>query len=461
MTKTLTTPSFARLREETQALLRASLPEHMERLGWDAARIAEHQRAGLRRLVARAIEHSPFHRRRLAGVDAGALELSDLASLPVMTKAEMMDELDDVLTDRRITSADVERALDATTTEPVPFGGGYIAMASGGSSGRRGVFCFDRHAIVTFQASLVRSAMVRVQALGGPPTGGLHLAMVCAPTSVHATGTAPAYTAAGDGPFRFHAIPVTSPLPVIVDRLNELQAPMLYGYPSMLARLAEEQRAGRLQLQLLAITSTSETLLPELREAIRDGFGVPIVDTFGSTEGLLGVSAPDEDVLVFNDDECIVELVDEQNRPVPDGTPSAKILVTNLFNRLQPLIRYEINDRFVRQPADPAHGHLRAKVEGRADDVLVYGDVTVHPLVVRAVMVKTPTVADYQVCQTANGIDVSAVGDSTVDTERLQGRLVRALVEAGLREPEVTVVQVERLERDERTGKIRRFQPLR
>jgi phenylacetate-coenzyme A ligase PaaK-like adenylate-forming protein len=254
---------------------------------------------------------------------------------------------------------------------------------------------------------------------------------------------------------------VTLPLDEIVERLNALQAPLIYGYPSMLARLAEEQMAGRLHLDLLGVTSASETLVPELRDTIRSGFGAPIVDTFGSTEGLAGVSEPDDDVLIFNSDGCIVELVDEQNRPVPDGTPSAKVLLTNLSNLVQPLIRYELTDRFVRQPAAAEHGHLRARVEGRADDVLRFGPVEVHPLVIRSEMVKTPAVAEYQVRQTPGGIDVRAVTQASVDLDDLRARLERALADAGLRDPEATVVIVDRIERDPATGKVRRFQPLR
>jgi phenylacetate-coenzyme A ligase PaaK-like adenylate-forming protein len=172
------------------------------------------------------------------------------------------------------------------------------------------------------------------------------------------------------------------------------------------------------------------------------------------------VSDPDDDVLVFNSDCCIVELVDEANQPVPDGTPSAKVLLTTLTNRLQPLIRYELTDRFLRMPAAPDHGHLRAKVEGRADDPLVFGDVTVHPLVIRAVMVKTPAIAEYQVRQTATGIDVAAIAAAPVDTRDVQARLAHALRDAGVVDASATLHVVERLDRDPRTGKIRRFVPL-
>jgi phenylacetate-CoA ligase len=460
MTTANATITFEQLRSEIHEQLQASMPGQIERLGWSTDRIAAHQRDGLRALVRHAVTHSPFHRDRLRGMDPATLGLEDLPSLPVMTKPEMMDRLDDVLTDSRVTAAVAERALDATRSEPVPFADRCFAMASGGSSGRRGIFCLDLDAAVAFFASLSRRTHARIASLGGPPAGGITVAMVCAPSAVHATGGGPAFTADPRSPFHFEPVPVTLPLDEIVDRLNAIGAPMLYGYPSMLARLAAEQRAGRLHLELLGVTCTSEMLLPELRAEIREGFGAPIVDTFGSTEGLVGVSEPDDDVLVFNSDCCIVELVDEENRPVAEGETSAKVLVTNLANRLQPLIRYELTDRFRRLPDAPEHGHLRARVEGRTDDVLVYGAVNVHPLVIRSELVKTPAIAEYQVRQTPTGIDVAAVAARQVDRDDVRARLARALVGAGLADAEVTVRLVERLDRDRRTGKIRRFVPL-
>lgn len=47
----------------------------------------------------------------------------------------------------------------------------------------------------------------------------------------------------------------------------------------------------------------------------------------------------------LNDDRLIIEAVDEQGNPVPNGEMSHKIFLTNLSNFTQPLIRYEITDR--------------------------------------------------------------------------------------------------------------------
>jgi phenylacetate-CoA ligase len=459
-TTTTDTASWEQLRAALQADVLGHVPQHVERLGWSAGRIRAAQRVGLRRLLAHAAEHSPYHRRRLAGVDIDRTDAADLSSLPVMTKSEMMAELDDVFTDRRLNRGLIEEALTATGAEPIPIRGENIALASGGSSGERGVFVFDRPAIAGFFSALSRSLMARLQALGGPPPDGLPIALVAAASAVHATGAAPALTAGGDMPVRFIPVPATLPLRETVARLNALQPPALFGYPSVLALLAAEQQAGRLNVAPIVISSTSETLLTETRAAISEAFAVPVVDTFGSTEGLVGTSAPGDSVLVFNTDMCIVELVDDDYRPVPPGVASTKVIVTNLYNLTQPLIRYELADSFVRQPDAAEHGHLRAQVQGRTEDVLHYDEIDIHPLAVRSVMVKAPQVVDYQVRQTPRGVDVDAVTAGTPNVDRLTELLAHALAEAGLSDPDVTVRIVDSLGRHHETGKVRRFVPV-
>jgi phenylacetate-coenzyme A ligase PaaK-like adenylate-forming protein len=460
MATTTAGTGFETLRASVQAELLARAPEQIGRLRWGREQIEAAQRDGLRALLAHAIENSPFHRQRLVGIDPSQLELTDLQCLPVMTKAEMMDSLDAVFTDRRLSRDLAEQALAATAAEPIPILGEYVAVASGGSSGQRGLFVSDREALVGGFSSLSRWQMARMLALGGPPPGGLPIVIVGAGSAVDMTGSAPAWSAGAHMPFRFIAVPATLPVAEIVQRLNSLRPPVLYGYAAMLARLAAEQQAGRLRIAPVAVTTTSETLTPGIRTAIAGAFGAPIVDIFGSSEGLIGTSAPDDDVLVFNSDQCIAELVDGQNRPVPPGMPSAKVLLTNLCNRTQPLIRYELADSFVQQPHAADHGHLRARVGGRADDVLPYPGVDIHPHVVRSVLVRSPEIIDYQVRQTPAGIDLQALAVGSVDTASLAGSLAEALATAGLHAPAVTVRIVDHLQRNPETGKLRRFMPL-
>ena len=138
MTATMTA-DLELLRTRVAASVARQMPGHLERLGWPAGRLAAWQRDRLRTLLARAIEHSPFHAARLRGIDPGRFELADLPRLPVMTEAEMMEGFDALATDRRLTLQVVERHLARSVTEPSLLFGAYVGLVSGGSSGRRGL----------------------------------------------------------------------------------------------------------------------------------------------------------------------------------------------------------------------------------------------------------------------------------------------------------------------------------
>jgi phenylacetate-coenzyme A ligase PaaK-like adenylate-forming protein len=430
------------IRGRVATIMDARLPEHIERLGWDDERRHAHQTERLRALLAHALEQSPFHARRLAGIDPSTFELSDLDSLPTMTKAEMMEGYDELLTDRRLTRALVEDHLAASTREPSLLLGEYVCLASGGSSGLRGVFVQSLAQYGEFCCSIVRPTMAKLAAFGGAPPGGLTLAVVAAASPVHSTAFG---SSTASGTVNAVSIPSTLPVEEIVARLNELQPPAMQGYPSKLVHLANEQRAGRLKISPFAVTATSEMSTPEDRALIGEAFGVPVVNQFGSTEGLVGHSAPGEEVLVLADDMCLVEVVDP-----------TKVLVTNLHNLTQPLIRYELNDCFEVVPGD---GPLRARVKGRADDILRYGDVEVQPFAIRTVMVAEPAVVEYQVRQTEHGADVSIVRDGDVDEDALAARLAAALGKAGVPDPVVTLETVDAIQRHAETGKAKRFVP--
>jgi phenylacetate-CoA ligase len=451
---TITDSSLPALRGRFGQELASRLPGHIGRLGWDAARLAGHQREQLRALLAAAVTHSSFHARRLAGFDLERFEPEQLAELPVMTKQQMMASFDELLTDRRVTRARAEQHLAACAREPGLLDGRYVCLASGGSSGVRGVFVQTAGEYAEFAASVLRPAMAQVFAAGGPPPGGLPVTIVAAASPVHSSGFAAAV--ASGYPVNMTGVPATLPVAEIVRRLNDAPPAVLLAHTSTLALLAAEQSAGRLRICPRAITAISELLTDEDRDAIRGAFGAPPVSGFVSTEGLVGHSRLGGTVIRFATDMCLVELVDQDNRAVPDGTASAKVLLTNLHNRTQPLIRYELTDRFIRHPA-AGDAYLHATVEGRADEIFRYGPVTIDPLVIRTAMVTTPGVVEYQVRQTDRGIDAAVVADGALDHTALASSLRQSLQAAGLRQPHVHLHEIAGIARHPQTGKTRRF----
>ncbi len=453
---TTTTIDVESLRARVRTGLALRMGEHIERLGWTPERLATHQRDELRALLHHAIRHSPFHARRLGQIDVDRFEIADLASLPTMGKGEMMAAFDDVVTDRRLNLRLVEDHLQGSTSEPRLLLDEYVCLASGGSSGLRGVFVQRLREFAEFGASIMRPTVAkRLKSIR--PSEETVIAAVLAVSPVHASGFG---VAAVSGPVSFVSVPATLPLTDAVERLNALQPQALMGYPSKLAQLAREQIAGRLSIAPRAVTSTSEQLTAEGRAAITAAFGVPVVDQFASTEGLVGHGEPGGSVLTFATDMCIVELVDGQNRPVRHGTPSARVLVTNLHNLTQPLIRYRLTDRFVRYPALDGSGYLRAEISGRAEDVFKYGSIEVHPIVIDAVMMKIPSMTEYQARQPHRGVEVDVVAHAPIDPAAVAAAIAHCLKQAGVVNATATVGVVEEIASHPETGKTRRFVAL-
>jgi len=428
--------------EQVRAATRTIAPKLFERARFGREQLAALQTQRLRALLSHAAEHSPFWARRLHGLDLARFELADLVRIEPVSKAELMAALDDVFTDRALDRKQVEESLARTGRDPVPLLGRYLAQATGGSSGQRGVFVSDAATWAEVSGGSFRAILMHA-----PPraAGRVRVAMVAAASAVHSTGLAAACNDPS-GPVEITSVPVTQSLDAIAARLDALQPDSLIGYPTLIGRLAREQAAGHLNLSLRQIVTTSEMLTPELRAVIRSGFGVPVLNVFGTTEGLMGGTEPDGDVFTFNSDTCLVEIVDADH-----------VLITNLANRLQPLIRYRLEDRFTRAPDSPAHGHVRAAIEGRCDDILRFGTIEIHPLVVRAVLLKHPEIADYQVRQTARGLELVATCDESLDGSRLCAALRSALAGAGLPDPEVTLTRADAIPRDAMTGKLKRF----
>ncbi|HEY3651525.1 MAG TPA: hypothetical protein VGL33_26400, partial [Streptosporangiaceae bacterium] len=417
-----------------------------------------HQRDRLRALLARAIAGSPFHAGRLRGVDPDRFELADLTRLPVMTKADMMENFDTATTDRRLTRGLVERHLARAVTDPSLLLGDYVVLVSGGSSGQRGLFVQAADEYAEFAASVTRRAMAAaVAAAGRLPPEGLVIGMVGAGSPVHSSGLG--CVTATRPPVRLVSAPASLPVAEIVRRLNAAQPPNLLAYAAKLAELAREQRDGRLKLNLRSVASFAEAISMPERIAITEAFGVPVIDLFASTEGLVGHSEPGETVLMFAGDTCIAECVDDEGCPVPDGTTSAKVLVTNLHNLTQPIIRYELTDRFT--PAGTSDGGaLRASVEGRSDDLFRYAEASVHPFVIGAPLLHAPAVREFQIRQTERGADIAAVINGDFDPSAMVTTVRRNLCQAGLARPQVGFRRVEALDRDAMTSKARRFIPL-
>ncbi len=338
---------------------------------WPAERVRATQAARLRELLQHAREHSPFYRERFAGLDLDRVQLTDL---PVVTKEELRDRWDDVVTDRTLRLADTE----AFVTDPETLGrwyrGRYAVCHTSGSQGRPLVIVQDRRCL-----NLIFALLAARCSTDGPPSLLEALRRLIRPKKVAAisfrrgpypSGMLLEFMQEILGAFvqvrRFSSVQ-----PDLIERLTEFNPDSMTGYASVLEALVLSPQPPVLP-RLKQITNSSEQVSSRARSRIEQAFRAPLLDHYGTGECLqLADGCPHCGHLHVNDDWAILESVDEHNRTVPPGVTGHKILVTNLANLTQPFIRYEVGDR-VALAAQPCAGRQMTRIEsmeGRSIEV--------------------------------------------------------------------------------------------
>jgi phenylacetate-coenzyme A ligase PaaK-like adenylate-forming protein len=413
-----------------------------ERERWPVERREALQRERLTELVRHAAQHSPYYREALAGYDPGV----GLGSLPALNKATMMERFDDIVTDRRLRRDVLLEHVERLRGDEL-YLDRYRAMTTSGSSGRKGLFVYDEAGWTTITGQfLYFSAMIGTR----PRIPRLRLAAIGGGSPAHMSRRG-AQTL-DVGLHRILSLPVTAPLAELVEALNHFRPDVLNAYPSMAVLLAEEQLAGRLALSLRTMSTSSELRTPEAAARIEEAFGVRPFDLYATTEGLWGGECKRHDGLHLFEEDVMVENVDDDGRVVANGEPGTRLLVTNLVNRVQPLIRLEITDAMTLTAQTCECGRtLRRteRVEGRADDVMWLPGAGGRPVAILpmqfSVVARDRDVVEFQILQEGARVVVLVVGRGAAPG--LEGR-VRAGLGERLRALHVESVEIDVRRRD-------------
>ena len=413
-----------------------------QREQWTRDQLQAYQARALRQLRDHAYAHSPFYRRFHAGrIDR------PLHELPVLTKAMAMEHFDQLVTDPEVRLAEVEAHLAALNGNERFFGRYWVAATSG-TTGRRGIFLWNLDEWVTVLASYNRSLDWAGATAG--LTRRLRMAVVSSTTPWHQSARVGATVRS---PWvQTLRIDSGDPLERILERLHAFQPQVLVGYASMLRLLASEQLAGRLTIAPEVVFSASEVLTGETRRRIQTGWGRLPFDVYAATEtASIAAECQVHAGLHLFQDLIVTEVVDGDNQPVPPGVPGQKLLVSVLFGRTQPLIRYELSDSLI--PSD----RLRCRcgrpfaliegIQGRVEEALSFpnrsgGQVTVQPALIHGVMDGVPA-EGWQLVQEPDRLAVLLAGvPDAFDDDGLADRLTSELRSRGALPPPVKVRRV-------------------
>lgn len=349
--------------------------------------IATRQANRLREVVRHARSHSPFYRELYANAP---VDIERLSQVPTTDKRTLMARFDDWVTDKDITLA---RAREFSTNPDVigdKFLGKYTIVTTSGTTGTPGIFIIDDGAMRVTSALMLRMLrtwlgvgdLAKIVAKGG------RLAMVADIGHHSATSVAAARILKSHARRkRVQLLSVKTPVPELVAQLNAFQPALLAPYASMARLLASEQESGRLSIDPVLTVLAAEGLpLPEYAR-IASAFGTKVGNSYAATECPFLSYSCEYQWLHVNADWVLIEPVDAEYKPVPAGSPSHTVLLTNLANRVQPIVRYDLGDSVIERPDTCPCGSplLAIRVQGRSADVLRFEStagrtVTIAPL---------------------------------------------------------------------------------
>ncbi|HXO82393.1 MAG TPA: hypothetical protein VN856_21185 [Mycobacterium sp.] len=438
---------YEQLVRRQRAALQDAYLKGVRRLRWDAGRLAAERERRLRELLVYAADRSPFWRERLAGIDLANFTEADLPSLPVLTRAEMMAEFDRVVTDPRLTLARIQQHLDQPDGDRGYMDDQYQAIITSGYIGTQAVHVYGWDEFVTFVMQGSRWTGRR----GEDPEAVL--AQAFATSTRHESGIFHDFSTFESGGPQSHCSGGTQPLDEIVDGLNNASPPVqaLQAWPSLMRELALEAIAGRLTIKPTWVSVAGEVCTPPVREAIRSAWGIETSEFWGCSEGTYAFPCGVGEGMHVADDLVILEPADANGNVVPFGQPAERLLYTNLFNKTQPLIRYDLVDAVTMSdepcPCGCAHRRITA-VHGRIDGTFQYDNGSAVPrAALEQTVLATAGVANFFVGKTQGGVEVSVATDGSCDLHRLRAELTDVLRRHGGPDSDVVVQEVDSIDR--------------
>jgi phenylacetate-coenzyme A ligase PaaK-like adenylate-forming protein len=443
---------------------------------WSAEELRRIEEERFRKLLRYAVKNSPYYKRRFAGIDIETCKTTDI---PVLTKPEMMEHFDELVTDPRIKKADIQKFVSDPSNIGKLYLGRYGVSHTSGSQGQPALIVQDYKArLIPFAARFTRGTLTKrgrlsqVHRIFNPA----RMAVLTQKPGFYPSASAFAYFPAGLSPvMKILKLSIFDPMPELIAKLEAFRPNFITGYASALEALGREEAEGRLNLRKLGtleqLTNVAEPLPKEEAKWLKDTFGVHIFDEYAMGECLaLSSGCKTEFASHINIDLGKLEVVDEAGRPVPDGKEGAKILVTNLYNFVQPIIRYEIDDRIVMSPTPCSCGSRFPKVQsiiGRSKDMLwirVGGVVREMPYFLFInTMHHHLDAAEHQVVQTGLNqfvVRVAPCPGKTLVVEDIRTRIHQGLVAEGINsEVNVEVEIVDAIPRGP-YGKVARAQNI-
>lgn len=147
----------------------------------------------------------------------------------------------------------------------------------------------------------------------------------------------------------------------------------VYGYTSSVVLFAKYLKRNKIQFHQICPSVkycivTSEMLFESDKKLLEEQFGVPVINEYGASELDLIAYTDKNGKFKINNETIFVEILDENNKPVANGV-KGRIVITSLYNKAHPLIRYDVGDEGIISTESSNKYQIMEKLVGRTNDI--------------------------------------------------------------------------------------------
>jgi len=405
--------------------------------GFTQADYANYLSKQLQAIVAFHLEHTPFYNTLCQGIDT-----KDWSALPVLTKANLQQPLANRLSDKYTLKTVHKHKTSGSSGTPFEFAKDNFAHAM------TWVTFMQRYS--WFNIDLNTSKQARFYGI---------------PLDTNGYYKERLKDCLGNR-FRFSVFDLSdAALNKVLHKFKRTKFNYINGYTSAIVQFAKFLKRNNIVLKdvcptLTVCIVTSEMLFDDDKKLLETQFNIPIVNEYGAAElGLIAFEDQDDNWIV-NTNHLYVEILDNNNQPVPYGQPG-KIVVTDLYNRAHPFIRYELGDLGQLSTKSTLQRPILESLIGRTSDFItlpsgkIAAGLTFY-YVTKTVMTKDANVKEFiveQIKEDTFKIDYVA----TEALSKTQQKAVQLAVDKYL-EPNLNLIFEQKtiLER-EVSGKLKQF----
>ena len=269
--------------------------------------------------------------------------------------------------------------------------------------------------------------------------------------------------------FRFSIFDLSdSALEKMLDKFRNNKFDYINGYTSSIVLFAKYLQKKNTILTVICPTLkvcmvTSEMLFEEDKLLLERQLGIPIVNEYGASELDLIAFQNIKDEWLVNSETLFVEILDENNQAVPNGT-SGRIVITSLFNKAHPFIRYDIGDIGILDEKSTLKKPVLKKLIGRTNDVAVLPSGKKTPgltfyYITKSIIEDDGNVKEFIIKQTkVDSFEIEYVSEIELNNEQTKkiGQAIDLYLETNLN---FIFTRKKVLDRSNR-GKLKQFQSI-